>query len=356
MDINWVRKLASVAARAPSADNAQPWVLRWDGRELAVIFAQREGIKSIFPADSHATLLSVGAVIENIETAISANAVCANWHWPAEADTGRPYASVAISGTLTDFVSPKGLTQRHTNRFPFLSKPLPTELLTQLGNYREDNIRVALLIDSSQKSELARLVQTCSEARFCTRELHEWLSASLRFTAADIARGDGLDIASLALPPGGALFFQLIADWKRMSLLNRLGLYKLMALDEASLLPKAPALLCIVGRSDRQSTISGGRLMNRIWMELNLRDIGVHPYYVVTDQLNRFRAGKINTQFERRMSRVKEETRRLLSLQSGETLHMILRIGYPKQKPVRSERLPLESIFQDARASSSSSL
>src|SRR6185312_14506742 len=94
-------------------------------------------------------------------------------------------------------------------------------------------------------------------------------------------------------------------------------------------------------------TISGGRLMTRIWMDLNMQDIAVHPYYVITDQISRFHAGKVTAGFEKRISRVEEEMRDLLALQSGETMHMILRIGYPKLNPVRSERLPLESIFQD---------
>lgn len=353
MDINWVRKLAVVAARAPSADNTQPWMLRWNGDEVAIVFAGRDSAKSLFPVDSHATLISVGAVIENIQAVISTNGVSAEWRCPAAPETGQPYASVTLRGASVNFVPPEGPLQRHTNRFPFRSDALPRELLDQLGNYREGTSRISLLVDPVEKSRMARLVQVCSEARFCTEELHEWLISSLRFTPAEVARGDGLDIASLALPPGGAHFFRFIADWKRMSQINRLGLHKLMALIEASLPAKAPALLCIIGQGDPRSIICGGRLMERVWMQLNLQGIGVHPYYVVTDQINRFSTGKVAAEFETRMSKVEEETRTLLALQPREMLHMILRIGHPKLNPVRSERLPLETIFQDARASSS---
>ena len=140
-----------------------------------------------------------------------------------------------------------------------------------------------------------------------------------------------------------------------MSQLNRLGLYKLMAMAEASLLPRAPALLCIVGRSNPQETISGGRLMTRVWMDLNMQGIAVHPYYVVTDQISRFHAGKVTAGFEASISKVEEEMSDLLALQSEETVHMILRIGYPKLTPVRSERLPLELIFKDTSVPSSAS-
>jgi hypothetical protein len=355
MDINWVRKLAALAARAPSADNTQPWALCWDGNELSIVFGQRDSAKNVFPADSHATLISVGALIENIQTVILANAVSAEWRSPAAPESGQPYATVLLTEASVNFVSPEGPLRRHTNRFPFRSDALPAGLLDELKNYREGSNRVSLLAEPVEKLQLGRLVRICSEARFCTRELHEWLIGSLRFTPAEVARGDGLDIASLALPPGGAHFFRFIADWKRMSQVNRLGLHRLIALAEASLPAKAPALLCIIGQNDPQNIISAGRLIERVWMELNLQGIGVHPYYVVTDQINRFSTGKVAAGFEAKISKVEEETRTLLALQPGEMLHMILRIGYPKLNPVRSERLPLGAVFQDTRASSSTS-
>ena len=124
MNINWVQKLVTVAARAPSADNAQPWALQWNGSELAVVFAARGGAKNLFPANSHATLISIGAVIENIQAAISANAVSAEWRLPATAESGQPYASIILPEASIDFVPPAGPLRRHTNRSPFQSDAL----------------------------------------------------------------------------------------------------------------------------------------------------------------------------------------------------------------------------------------
>jgi len=348
MNAIWIRKLAAVAALAPSADNSQPWTLRWDGSELAIAFALRHKTHNVFAADSHATLLSVGAVVENLEAALFANAVPANWHWASNPALGQPYASVAVNDASANFTSPAGPLQRHTNRLAFRPDPLSLSVIRELDHYRGSSNRATLLVDRRQKSRLIRLVRLCSEARFCHQHLHEWLIGSLRFTPEEIARGDGLDIRTLGLPPGGKQFLRLISDWRRLKALNRVGAYKLLAVSEVALLGAAPALLCIVGRADARGVIDAGRLMTRIWADLNLKGIAVHPYYVVTDQINRLGEGTVAAGFESRIAGVDEDVRRLLELQPTEILHMILRVGYPKAEPLRSRRLPLEAVFFDS--------
>lgn len=348
MDANWIHKLAAEAALAPSADNSQPWTLRWNGSELAIAFAPRNQTHNVFAAGSHATLLSVGAVVENLQSALMAHSIHSNWHWPSNPAQGQPYATVAIKGDPADFVSPNGPLRRHTNRLAYGPDPLPAGVVRAIDTYRENSTRAVLLVDRGQKSGLIRLVRRSSEARFCNRHLHEWLIGSLRFTPEEVARGDGLDIRTLGLPPGGKQFMRLISDWRRLEILNRLGAYKLLALSEAALLAPAPALLCIVGRADARSVIDAGRLMTRLWTDLNLQGIAVHPYYVVTDQINRLREGTIAAGFESQIADVDDQMRRLLELQPADMLHMTLRVGYPKAEPVRSRRLPLEAVFFDS--------
>jgi hypothetical protein len=347
MDANRVRELAAIAALAPSADNSQPWSLRWNGHELAIAFALRHKTYNVFGADSHATLLSVGAVTEILQATLIANAMPCDWQWSANPTAGQPYASVILNAGLVRFAAPAGPLQRHTNRLAFRRDPLPSGVAGELNRYRENSNRAMLLLDRGQKSELIRLVRLCSEARFCNQQLHEWLIGSLRFTPEEIARGDGLDVHTLGLPPGGRQFLRLISDWRRLNAFNRLGAYKLLAFSEIGLLAAAPALLCVVGRTDARSVIDAGRLLTRIWTALNLQGIAVHPYYVVTDQINRLRKGTLAAGFESKIAEVDERMNRLLKLQLGETLHIILRIGYPKAQPVRSKRLPLGAVFLD---------
>lgn len=343
MTSTFIAELAAVGALAPSADNAQPWRLRWNGEALELIYVERHASSTVFTAHSHATLLGVGSVAENLDMALRANGVTGQWQW-ASGDQ-QPYGSVALAHLPATFTAPEGPLVRHTNRLPFRRSPLPAELLTRLGACREGGNRVSLLLDPVDKARLVRMVRLCSEARFCNHDLHQWLFDSLRRTPAEVERGDGLDWNSLGLPPGGKAMLRFISDWGRMRALNRLGAYKLLARSEVGLISAAPALLCLTGPADSASVIDAGRLLTRVWTRLNLDGIAVQPYYVVTDQLNRLHDGTLSSGFSAQIAAVERDMHSLLGLGQGDALHMILRLGYPKAMPVRSRRLVLGEVF-----------
>src|SRR5262245_47666466 len=267
MDANWIRDLAAIGALAPSADNSQPLSMRWTGSNLVIGFASRNQEAHLFSASSHATLLAVGALIENLDSALKANAIDASWQWPAHPANGQPYVSVSLHGSSASFNSLEGPQRRHTNRLAFRRDPLPEDVMRKLEDSTENSVRATVVRDPNQKSRLIRLVQLASQARFCNRELHEWLMGSLRFTPEEVARGDGLDIRTLGVPPGGEHFLRYISDWRRLAALNRLGAYKLLAGMEVGMLKAAPALICVVGADGVRDTIDAGRLMTRLWTE-----------------------------------------------------------------------------------------
>jgi hypothetical protein len=345
MNSSFIAQLAAVGALAPSADNCQPWQLHWTGHVLELAYAARHMETNVFDAESHATLLGVGAVAENLQAALDANGVRAQWQWSEGQD--QPYAALALADLPASFTRPDGPLQRHTNRLPFRRTALAPDLLARAGGAREGDARVVALVEPAPKEQLVRLVRLCAQARFCSRELHSWLFGSLRQTPEAVARGDGLDIDSLGLPPGGKGMLRLISDWRRMALLNRFGAYRLLARSEVALISAAPALVCVTGAAGRRGTLDAGRLLARVWTELNQQGVAVQPYYVVTDQLNRLHAGTLADGFAQRIGAVERELPGLLGLAPGEVLHMILRVGYPKRAPVRARRLPLAQVFAD---------
>jgi hypothetical protein len=345
---SFISQLAAVGALAPSADNTQCWNMEWTGSALRLRHVARHADINVFDADSHATLLGVGAIAENLEMALAANGVAGAWHW---SESGQPYGELRLPQPLPErFVAPAGPAQRHTNRLPYARQPLPEATLAMLEALGEGAARIVVLRTPEQRRRLVRLVRVASEARFCSRALHGWLFGSLRHTPEEVAQGDGLDMATLGLPPGGRGMMAFMSDWKRMQMLNRIGAYKLLALTEVGLLSAAPALVCLVGAGGRRASVDAGRLLNRAWTGLNTSGDAVHPYYVVTDQINRLHAGTLAEGFDARIAAVERELRELLGLGQGEMLHMILRAGLPANTPARSRRLPLEKVFTDASA------
>lgn len=109
--------LALEAARAaPSADNSQPWQLRWDGTRLTAHYRPHPGLDPFGPA-GHATLLSIGALSENLTQALlDASPGFAL----ADLESGAPYFSIPVDqATQVEDGAQLPLFQRHTNRHPF---------------------------------------------------------------------------------------------------------------------------------------------------------------------------------------------------------------------------------------------
>ncbi|HKX83120.1 MAG TPA: hypothetical protein VJL58_02780 [Pyrinomonadaceae bacterium] len=168
----------------------------------------------------------------------------------------------------------------------------------------------------------------------------------MRFTVAEARRGDGLDVRTLALPPGGKAFLRIIKDWNRLAILNRFGCYKFLAHLEAKSLADAASVAVIIGPHDGSDILDAGTLLERAWIYLNSKGLAVQPYYVVTDQIQRLKADKVTGHLLPRVLELNSAVRKFLN--SDISVHMLIRIGYPRALPIRSMRLPLEKVTETA--------
>lgn len=331
-----MRELVRAAIAAPSADNCQPWRFHLTGAKLSV----HAPAKTHFfgPAD-HATLLSVGAVAENLALSAAASASGGRLE-VGDLSRGDPYFDFELAQPDDDaqVVIPKQVLDRHTNRHPFTAKPLPATLAAQIESMAEGSATAQVLVAPDKLGAFTRISTICSRCRFKNPDLHRWLMDSLRHTPEEVATGDGLDISTLHLPPGGGAFMRFIKDWRRMEVLNRLGAYRLMAQAEADVLKKSAALILIVGAEGLRQAFDAGRLMERVWITLNASGWGVQPAYVVPDQANRLRAGSLPEECRTEVAGALEALQGLLGRPAGERLHMVLRAGWPTREPVRSGR------------------
>lgn len=337
--------LALEAARAaPSADNSQPWQLSWSGSHLSVHYRPHLGIDPFGPT-GHATLISIGALSENLAQAIQEATPAITL---GNLSRGKPYFSMPIANPLAPSnAHDLPLFQRHTNRHPYTREAPETAMLDTLPHFREGPAHLSLLTTYAERENFARLAHVCCLARFCNRELHDWLMSSLRFAPGEVARGDGLDIATLHLPPGGKAFMQAIRPWPRMALLNRFGAYRFMAATEVRPLRQAPLILTVVGEDSPEGAFTAGRLMERAWIHLNQLGWAVHPYYVISDQETRLHSDRLAEDWVAPVSHALDGVREVLRIQRGLRLHIALRVGRPTRVPQRSQRLPLEAIFID---------
>lgn len=235
-----------------------------------------------------------------------------------------------------------GLLGRHTNRHPYLRTAVDWRATTRPW---PAGTKISVVTAPDGIARLAQAVRLTSAIRFNTRELHEWLFSSIRWTDADVARGDGLDIASLHLPPGGRQFMAFIAPWSRMAALNRLGLYRLMAAIDARLVAEAPAIVALTGGNAPDQIWEAGHAMMDAWVSLNAAGYAVHPYYVVTDISNRLGRGLVAPEWKDDSLRALSLVHEALGMQRDEHVHLLMRVGRPTRTPARSRRLPIDRLL-----------
>lgn len=335
------------AASAPSPDNAQHWAFRVDQNVVTVMHRRSAAIDPFGPV-GHATLMGVGAMYENVLQAAQALGTGLPTWQPGPSEPRSGYFTFPLAPKVSEDFERLPLFQRHTNRFAFAKKPWSDDLLSGI-DASIGGARLVSVADTDGLSVLRDVARVCCEARFCDRELHEWLMSSIRFTPSEAATGDGIDIATIALPPGGAQFMRFIRPWHRMAALNRLHVYKLMAQQEVMKLRNASALLCLVGDSSSDGALAAGVLMERAWIALNAAGWGVHPYYVIADQQSRHDDGRGLPEWRGAIADALTRLNAYLGLPPTERLHMVLRVGWPKRPhPPKSRRLPVTDLLHMA--------
>jgi hypothetical protein len=338
--------LLEAARWSASADNMQSWRFDWDGVTLRLMFLSRVDSEGAFGIDSPATLLAFGGVIENLSQMAEATG-CQLYDAAAFPRDDDPACVFRCRIDATAPLATAGcrnhpLFQRHTNRLPYLDRPLPDEAAATMAALAEGEARCRLIVEPHEVKRWAALVRTGSELRFQNRLAHTALDASLRMTEQEAARGDGLDVTTFFLPPGGKAMLSYTRSWPNMAMLNRVGLYKMFAAIEADLVRKGPGLLLVTGAAGSHGALDAGRLLLRAWTTLNRQGLAVQPYYVVPDQIFRLEDGSV-PEASRMAARALAQACRI-ELPSGETLYMLLRVGYPKKPAVRSRRLPLAQV------------
>jgi len=349
-----IARLLEAARLAPSADNGQPWRLLAGDGGLRVEFDPARG-GGFGPRDP-ATLLAMGALIETVLAAagemgltLAVATAAGDGDPPWYLDTRVASAPPGCAEATRDHA----LWRRHTNRFGYRPTALPGALTAALSALSERDLhptragvplRVQVIEHPARIRAAADLVRRGSKLRFRIRETHEWLAASLRLTPASAARGDGLDAATLDLPPGGRQLLALISDWERMRWLNRIGFHKVLAGIDSAPVAAAPALVAISGAGEAPGALGAGRLLAQVWHRLQAAGIACHPYYVITDMHERLRQGRMPEPLKDEAEALAADAARLLRLAPGERLYMVLRAGEARRDPPRSRRLPLPVI------------
>ena len=337
------KRTIDLAVTAPSADNSQPWRFVNRGDHWEVVY-HHAGPKDLFGPTGHATLLSTGALCYNLEQ------ICGTNNTSSSIDTVGNWRLTFVPPDTISEATESALRQRHTNRHPFIGSIInsPIEQIAA-----DNQIKLQFISEPAPIRKIAEAIRICSELRFKNEELHKWLFSSLRWSPseAEIA-GDGLDLRTLHLPPGGKGFMKFISSWPRMSILNLLGISKIMALIDSLPVRNAPALIVISSKKEPGLTWQAGHTLAEIWTKLNRMGLAAHPYYVVTDIAHRLQRSELDEAAAGFAEQALALSRNVLNLEADELPHIVLRIGYPTAYPERSKRKSADSFIIESQLDS----
>ncbi len=334
-----VKRTIDLAVTAPSADNSQPWRFVNAGDHWEVVY-HHAGSKDLFGPTGHATLLSTGALSYNLEQ------ICGTNNTSSSIDTaGNWRLSFAPPDRINESTE-SALRQRHTNRHPFIGS-INNSPIEQIA--ADNQIRLQFISEPASIRKIAEAIKICSELRFKNEELHKWLFSSLRWSPSEVETGDGLDLRTLHLPPGGKAFMKFISSWPRMSALNLLGISKIMAFIDSLPVRNAPALIVISSKQEPALTWQAGHTLAEIWITLNQAGLAVHPYYVITDIAHRLQRSELDETAVGLAKKALALSRNGLNLETDELPHIVLRIGYPTAHPERSKRKNADSFILESQ-------
>lgn len=278
--------LIQAGIQAPSGDNCQPWRFNRSKNRID-LYLDPEKDLSFFNINQVASLISCGAVLENIKIAASSFGMDAKIEYMPDQEGDSPIASV---GLIPDKVKKDDLSDfiwaRHTNR-KFYKKTLVSSSILQVMESSIHMIPGAKLQFITQKDDLkklGRIIYQIDRIRTEHRPIHEHLMKMIRFTDQEVLeKKDGLPLKNLEAGLAGELFLKATKPWSVMNMVNRLGIGRMVAFHsyKGIVNSSGAALLTIDGRGDLDF-IKGGEALERVWLTISSLGLAMQPMTAIT--------------------------------------------------------------------------
>lgn len=338
-------QILEAAIQAPSGDNNQPWKFKLNDNQISIYINKPDNSN----INEIASLISCGAVIENIQIAASKHCLSVSINSSlTQKDNLQEIASITLNKNITNKLCNNlylFIKERHTNRTKFNKKPIPSSDLQKLQQAIIDikDVNLHLITDEKQKNKIAKLVYGADLIRAEKKELHEYLMKMIRFTDEEALRTrDGFHVKNLEAGRDGEQLLKLIKPWQRMKWLNKIGMSKLFANVSKSGVKQSSAMGFITVKGTTiNDFINAGKAMQRIWLTATSLGIDFQPMGAVTLFWMNFKFGQQDTfskEHQSQLQQLWEDYKQNFCKNEEELPAMLFRIGYGKQVKVKTLR------------------
>ena len=357
--------LVKAGIQAPSGDNAQPWKFVLSDNRIRIM-VDPDADKSFFNVDKIASIISCGAVIENVSIACTRFGINPEIRYSCADDSKDNYVGAEIvlgrgrqqeqdRQSMNDSMY-EAIWQRHTNRTMYTKQNIPGSVLQECRDciLSFPGTRLYTLTRKEDLKKLAAIIYRVDRIRTENRALHEHLNKMIRFTPDQEQKTcDGLPLKNLEAGFAGELFLKFTRPWPIMNFINMTGAGRMVALHsyKSTVCSSAVMMLAADGMKT-ENFITGGRALQRIWLTLTRLGWHVQPMAAAPLFFMRMALGKgheFSAKHRRLLESVKDQYFSLFpGLDEKNAQIMLFRIG--KGRPVKhlTRRRQPETFLENA--------
>lgn len=343
--------MLEAAIRAPSGDNCQPWQFQVLGESAIRVSIVTERAESFFDYGGRGTLISLGAVVENMRIQAAGEGITVEVDYDMGDQGNVPQAVVRLNFDQHATPIPgrvKAMLCRTVNRRPFLPiHPARKKLEAILAN-PVDDVKVTVIDRRRDIWRWARLIYLADIIRYTHPVIHEELFDKILFTR-QIAHEKriGLEINRLGAGPAAAMIMHFLQPWERMQRLQKYGIDRALAGQSRFLALSSGALLLVsVPQDTRTDWLRAGEQVERLWVKAEEQGLSVHPMTVALFLHQRYRNEGLTQFLPGHFALLEEIDTELGSLLRDQTGTMLFRLGVGWRMKDTAIRMPLESFLQ----------
>ncbi|MDP3956530.1 MAG: hypothetical protein Q8P97_00865 [bacterium] len=335
-----IANIIKAGTAAPSGGNSQPWKFEVRGDEITVIALPLKD-HPVLNFRYRGTWVAHGALIENIEIAAS--------HYGFNAETVvlpiKDGKNIIVRITLqkselTPSVLYDSITRRVTNRKSFALKSLTlderSELLVAKG---ELEVGVILREKSEDLVNLGKALSINEAVMLENQLLHSLFFKEIVWNEQEEKeKGGGLFIKTLELKPPQRFMLGLCRRWRVMNLLNKLGMARLIARDNAKIYSSASAMGIIVVPDTDDAFITAGRAMERIWLMATHLGLSFHLITGILFFSQKIKAGETQEFSSEHIQMIETAYKKVASIFEVKTgvIALLFRVGRGEEPSARS--------------------
>jgi nitroreductase len=342
------REIAAAAASAPSGHNAQPWRFRRAGYTFDGRFDPARRLHALDFHDA-ASWAALGSASLNAELAARASGRFGGIELgPTEGEPLLGFRLRLASGPVEEDPLHPWIARRVTNRRLAERRPLGAAAAALEREAAAEGAWLCLATTPREIEALATCVALGERLTWLQPEVHGEIVAGLRWSAAEVARGDGLDVASLELSPSDLAVLRLLARPDVRAAQAHLGLGQGLGefAGQAVRASSAVGLLAVPGASP-QAWIAGGRAQQRVWLRATALGLSIHPFATVPYLLARHTAGEPDSwtrEIAEEILKLDAAFRDVFPRMPGTTELLLFRITHAPPPSARALRRPLHDV------------